>query len=153
MKAFLRGLLISQISKIKKQTNVWERSMGDKVATAERHYINNPSQETLRAWIDKQNNYRLVTLQRSENKYLFQRQVAFGEGETVGRMLAPLVGSNSPTSVVSSITARDGRVTSHPPEIVIKFKEYYEDLYRSRQGGTEDELESFFWRLGPSVPH
>lgn len=73
LKAFLRGILIQQISKIKKQT--------------------------------------------TENKYLFQKQSAFGEGESVECMLAQLVRVNSPSSVVPMITIGEGRVSSYTPEI------------------------------------
>lgn len=80
LKAFLWGLMIQQISKIKKQTKEWERSIGERITIAEEQYINKPTPNTLKHWIEEQHNYRLVALRKSENKYLSQSQVAFGEG-------------------------------------------------------------------------
>lgn len=46
--------------------------------------------------------------------------------------------------MVPTMTMGDGRVSSYTPEIASKFKEYYENLYRSRQEETGDGMDSFF---------
>lgn len=70
-------------------------------------------------------------LGKAENKHIFQKQVAFGEGKSVGRMLAHLVRTNSPSMLVPIITTREGRQTTYTPEIVDRFRDYYEELYRN----------------------
>lgn len=65
-------------------------------------------------------------------------------------MLAQLVRANSPTSVVPTIATEDGKVTLYTPEILDKFKAYYEDLYSSRQNGMWEGMDSFF--RGLSLP-
>lgn len=48
--------------------------------------------DRFRAWSEEQN-YRTIMIRKAEDKQLFQKP--FGEGETVGRMLAHLVKTNS----------------------------------------------------------
>lgn len=59
-------------------------------------------------------------------------------------MLAQLVRTNSPSSVVPMITISEGRTSSHTPEIVERFRDYYEDLYSSRQEEMGEEIDNFF---------
>lgn len=80
-----------------------------------------------------------------QNKQIFQKQIAFSEGESVGWMLAQLVRTNSPSSVVPVITTSEGRTFSHTPKIVDRFREYYEDLYSSRQEEMGEEMDNFFF--------
>lgn len=50
----------------------------------EEEYINDLSPGKFRAWIETQQNYRLIMLGKAENKQILQKQMAFGEGESVG---------------------------------------------------------------------
>lgn len=83
--------MIQQISKIKKQSREWEKLAREKLTLTEEQYISDPTSDRLRVWIEAQQNYRLVTFGKVENRQIFQRQVGFGESENVGRMLAHLV--------------------------------------------------------------
>lgn len=47
-------------------------------------------------------------------------------------MLAQIVRANTPSSVTPAIAIADGRISSYTPEIIGRFKEYYEELYSSR---------------------
>lgn len=60
----------------------------------------------------------MAIIRKTENKRLFQRQKCFGEGEKVGRMLALLAKTNSPSSVISMIRTPSGEISSNP--LVIK---------------------------------
>lgn len=82
---------------------------------------------------------------KAEYKRLFQKQCFYGEGESIGHMLALLVRAKS--IVIPAIT---GRVTSYTPEIVESFKQYYEGLYSSQQKDVEGEMWEFF--SGLKVP-
>lgn len=57
--------------------------IGERVIIMKVQSVNDPTPDRLRAWIDKQQNYRLMILRNVENKQLFQKQLAFGEGESV----------------------------------------------------------------------
>ena len=89
LKAFLRGLCIQQVAKIKKVSREWENRIWMELENTEKEYIENPTLEKQRIWLNKQQEYR-VEIRKSENKRLFQKQVAFGEGESFGRMIAHL---------------------------------------------------------------
>lgn len=65
-------------------------------------------------------------------------------------MLAHLVKANSPPSMVPAISIGVGRVSSHTPEIIDKFKEYYEHLFSSWQGEIGKEVDAFF--RGLTIP-
>lgn len=84
LKAFLHGIMIQQVSKIKKRTKDWESVAGETVVTMEEQYVSNPTPDTLRAWSEEQWTYRTLMARKAENKQLFQRQNIFGEGERVG---------------------------------------------------------------------
>lgn len=145
--------MIQQISKIKKQSREMQRVTGERVTTTEEQYFNDPTSESFRAWIEAQQDYRLTMLRI----FFFQKQLAFGEGESVGRMLAHLVKINSPPSIIPAISIGEGSVSSHTPEIVDRFRHYYEDLYSSRQEEIGEEMVNFFGdltialRLSPEI--
>lgn len=103
LKAFLRGILIQQVAKIKQVSREWENKIKKELATAEKEYVEDPSPEKQGEWLNEQQECKVVVTRKSENKRLFQKQFAFGERKNVGWMLAHLVITNSSPSVVPAI--------------------------------------------------
>ena len=130
MKAFLRGLCIQQVAKTKKASRDWEKRIREELVYAEREYIEDPTLDKQRIWLNKQQDYKNVRIRKSENKKLFQKQVAFGEGENVGRMLAHLVRTNSSPSTITAIKKPSGEISTRVSEITDTFREYYDKLYK-----------------------
>lgn len=117
----------------------------------EEQYGNNPTPENLRVWAEEQQIYSTLMIRKAKNKQLFQRQKTFGEVISAGRMLAHLVKTNSPSSMVPTISIGEGRVSSYTPEIVDEFKEHYEHLYSFQQQEMEEEVDAFFRGLAKTV--
>lgn len=112
LKAYLRGLLIQQISKVKKQTRVRGEAIREEVLVSERKYVADPRPENQECWVRKQQEYKMESIRVAENRKLFQRQRNFGEGESVGRMLAILASTNAPSSTVPLIKTSEGEISS-----------------------------------------
>lgn len=91
---------------------------------AEKQYVDDPTPDRLRDWLEEQQNYRALLIRKAENKQLFQKPSTFGEGESVRQIFALLVRTNSSPSVVPMIIIREGRISSYTSEIVDKFKEF-----------------------------
>lgn len=147
LKAFLRGILIQRVAEIKKRSREWEESIRKEMEKAEKQYIEDPTPEKQNVWLNKQENYRIAVLRKVENKRLFQKQLAFGEGESVGRMLAYLVRTNSSPSTIPAIRTVKGEISSHTSEIRDTFRNYYETLYKSQVRVGEEDMDMFFKNL------
>lgn len=109
--------------------------------------MKDPSPEKQSIWQSKQQEYKDVVIRKSENKRLFQKQTAYGDGEKVRKMLAHLVRTNSSPSMVPAIRTVRGEISSQVEEITDTFREYYEGLYKSRGAEGGEELDSFFGNI------
>lgn len=123
LKAYLRGVLIQQVAKFKKEAKVWEENIQREVLEAENNYVTDPSSEREKAWLDKQQDYKIAIMRRVEIRRLFLRQSSFAEGESVGKMLAQLVKSNSPPSTISTIRSPGGEILSDTIKILQVFRD------------------------------
>lgn len=150
LKAYLRGLLIQKVYKIKKASRDWEDKTRRELMEAEKEYVKEPLPDKQKVWEKKQQSYKDAILRKVENKRLFQRQIIYGEGEKVGKMLASIVKNNSPPSMVSVIRTKRGEISSQRDIIIDTFKEYYTDLYKSRGIREGEEMDSFFSKI--SIP-
>lgn len=72
------------MAKIKNKSREWEESIRKALVKAENQYEEDPTPEKQRIWLNKQQDYRIAVIRKAENKQLFQKQAAFGEGESVG---------------------------------------------------------------------
>lgn len=85
LKAFLRG--IQKISYAKKQSQVKELKAKERVRSAEMQYVETPTLTSYETWVERQDNYRRVILEKMEKKK-FQRLSFFGVGEQVGKTVS-----------------------------------------------------------------
>lgn len=144
LKAFLRGILIQGVAGVKKRAREWEEGIRRELELAEKQYLDDPTLEKKKVWKDKQESYRTAVLRRGENKQLFQKQQVFKEGESVGRMLAYLVRTNSSSSIIPAIRTLNGEISSHSSEITDTFRKYYETLYGSQGTAREEDMDEYF---------
>lgn len=152
LKVFLRGILLQNITRVKRQSREKGDQIRKEVRDLEKQYVADPSPGKQQLWVEKQQEYKMDMLKNTENKRLFQRQRHFGEGEKVGRMLALLADTNSPSSTIAAIRTSSGTATSDPLMVKKVFFEYYSNLYKSQQQQLEvREIENFL--EGVSLPH
>lgn len=102
LKVFLRGILLQNITRVKRQSREKGDQIRKEVRDLEKQYVADPSPGKQQLWVEKQQEYKMDMLKNTENKRLFQRQRHFGEGEKVGRMLALLADTNSPSSTIAA---------------------------------------------------
>lgn len=84
-------------------------------------------------WVESQDEYGKLVLEKEEKRKMFQKQSFFGEGELVGRTLALIARANGPSSTISAIWDREGKIIRATLGIVEVFKNYYEALYSTPQ--------------------
>lgn len=144
LKAFLRGILIQGVAGVKKKAREWEEGIRRDLEMAEKQFLDDPTPVRQKLWEDKQESYRIAVLRKGENRQLFQSQRVFGEGESVGRMLAYLVKTNCSSSTIPAIRVPNGEISSHSSEITDAFGKYYENLYRSQGRVGEEVMDTFF---------
>lgn len=71
LKAFLRGILIQRVAEIKKRSREWEESIRKELEKGEKQYIEDPTPEKQKIWLNKQENYRVAVLRKVKNNPLF----------------------------------------------------------------------------------
>lgn len=124
----------------------WEESIRKEVIEAENNYVKDPTPEKQQIWLNLQG-YRIAIIRKAENKRLSQKQCSFGEGESVGQMLANLVKANSPSSAIKAIRTTNGEISSLTTEMVDTFNDYYKKLYKSQRVGEEEEINTFLEKV------
>lgn len=147
LKAYLRGVPIQQVAKFNKEAKIWEERIRREVIEAENNYVTDPSSEREKIWLDKQQDYKITIMRKVETRQLFLRQSSFAEGESVGKMLAQLVKSNSPPSSISAIRSPGGEILSDTTKILQIFRDYYKNLYSAQKVGVEGIMEDFLGNL------
>lgn len=88
-------MLIQKIPHVKRQSQAKEIKVREKVRQAEVQYVEEPTLDRYGKWVERQEEYRKLMLEKAENKRMFQRQNFFGEGERVGRTLVLIAKANS----------------------------------------------------------
>ena len=153
LKAFLRGLLIQQVARIKREGREREGKLGLEVAQAEARFIEEPTPTRQKEWLGKQLEHKTVNMRKLESKRILQRQCQFGEGEKVGRMLLLLCRTNSPPSNVPAIRTAGGEISTNGQAVINTFCEYYKTLYKSKKGARRGDMEDFFQAITvPTLP-
>lgn len=109
LRAHLRGLLIQQVARTKGKPREWKRVSRKEATQAERRYVEDPTPDRQKEWLDKQQVYKMAIIRKSENRRISQRQCQFGEGERVGRMLSLLIRSNTPPPLFGGLGHQVGR--------------------------------------------
>lgn len=79
---------IRQISGIKTKTKEWENIVLHKAIGAKAQYVQAPTVDTERRWLEAQSLYQQVSLYAAENNRFFIKQNYFNEGENMGHLLA-----------------------------------------------------------------
>lgn len=136
--------LIQQVAKNKRRSREWEESIRKEMLVTEKQYVENPTLEKQRRWLNKQQEYEIAVTRKGENKRLFQKQCAFGEG---GHMLALLVKTNTSPSAILAVRMLEGEISPQTPVIIDTFRQYYANLYKSRWEEEAGEMDNFFRRI------
>lgn len=67
---------------------------------AEASYVSNPNKDTQMQWTHSQEKYAQVAIKKAENKRFFLQQPYFEEGEGTGHILASVVKTQRPSSLI-----------------------------------------------------
>lgn len=100
LKAFLRGLLLTKITNIKRKTRKQDLQFANTVQEAEREYIRNPTPLTRSKWCEAQKLDEVRQLNRARRKRFFSKQPYFEEGESTGHLLATVMKSQQPRRIL-----------------------------------------------------
>lgn len=147
MKAYLRGLIIKEISKIKLATRQWEEELTQRVKQTEQEYTSDPNREKFGAWQDAQNLYKKLVLTKAENNRFLQNQKHYEMGEQVGHMLAMITRNQEGPSTIAAIEDRKGTVKYDTEGIQKIFVDFYSQLYESENLNVKEKTEQFLDNL------
>lgn len=117
LKAHMQGLIIRQISKIKTKTKDWENTVMQAASEAEAQYIQDPTDNTERRWLEAQALYQQVSLNAAENKRFFIKQNYFNEGQNTGHLLAVIAKAQQNTAHIEAIQTPLGDTVSDQAQI------------------------------------
>lgn len=72
------------------------------------------------------------------------QQPYFEEGEGTGHILASVVKAQCSTAFITEIQMSEHGKTNNTPEILEVFRDFYQELYKSRTGDREGDMKKFF---------
>ena len=145
-KAFIRGKLIAQSSKKKKESIEQIRNLESEIVTLEKdladHYTEELYQKLCRC------KFQLNGIYNKKTEYaLFRLRTNFYEGgEKTGKLLARQLKQRENNSVIPAIKNGDNIVTSSK-EINKVFQQFYEKLYTSTSNHEQQKLEDFLSKI------
>lgn len=92
-KAYMRGLLISEIGKVKKNSSEHKEELERQVGALEESYVRTPTDSAREAWQSAKSAYERLLSSTAEKKLYFSRLAFYEEGKSTGRLLARIANS------------------------------------------------------------
>lgn len=143
IKAFLRGLLIREISGIKRRSREWEDTVHLELQTREMALVADPTPANQNSWKEAQSLYNKVVLSTTEKKRYFLQQNYFEEGENTGHLLAMVAKAQQESTSITEIKNPNGEISTSTIDILDTFQQFYADLYTSKTNNTLSDLALF----------
>lgn len=106
-------------------------------------YVTNPNPDTQLAWLQSQQQYASVAIQKAENKSFFLQQPYFEEEEGTAHLLATIVKAQRPSMYVSKMQTTLNNIVFGTPEIVYVFCEFFQTLHSSKVSYAVEDLTKF----------
>lgn len=127
---------------IKTSTKAWETFILMEAERDEEAYVDKPTDDTKRAWLDSQSMSRQVELQLAKNKCFFLQQKHYEEGDNTGHMLAMLI-RNQCSAHIDKLYDSQGCLRNSTQDILQVFCTFYNDLYSSKVHSTGSKIAQF----------
>ena len=145
-KAFIRGKLIAQSSKKKKESIEQVRKLENEIGLLEKDLAEHYTEEVYKELCKCK--FKLNGIYNKKTEYaLFRLRTNFYEGgEKTGKLLARQLKQKDNNSVIPAIKKGDNIVSS-TKEINGVFQKFYENLYTSTTNHEQGELEDFLSKI------
>lgn len=133
MKAYLRGVVIKEISKIKLATRQREELIMQRVKQTQQEFRLDPIEEKCAVWQEAQKIYKDTVMIKAENSRFLQCQKHYEMGEQVlkwGNMLALIAHNQEGPSSIVAIADKKGAVMHATESFQRIFVDFYSRLYQ-----------------------
>lgn len=142
-KAFLRGLLIAEVSGIKSKTHAIKDQTEQLVSRLEAEYIADPSDAARDAWLAAQEALGQFTGEAADRKRFFNKQAFYEEGEQTGRLLAKIVKASQSSPSIRALRTEGGKLGNTATQFMTELVRFYSDLYKSRTTYSNTDLREY----------
>ncbi|XP_077319405.1 uncharacterized protein LOC143941229 [Lithobates pipiens] len=116
---------------------------GDLVKRLEIEYVTGPTDSAREAWMVAQDSLDRLRSSTTERRRFFTKLAFYEEGEQTGRLLARIAKAQQMSPAIGAIRAKNGKVVNSQEIIISELADFYQDLYRSRETYSDDDLQSY----------
>lgn len=113
-KAFLGGILITEVTGIKTKTNAIKDQTEQMVSRLEAEFIAHPSDAAREAWMAAPEPVDRITGEAADRKRFFNKQSFYEEGEETGRLLTKIVKASQTSPSIGALRPEGGGTGKHP---------------------------------------
>lgn len=148
-KAYLKGLLIAEITKVKRESSSLKDEVESQVHTLEQQYIVDPLDSAKEAWQSAQFAYEHLI--SAEKRSFFSMLAFFEEGEKTGHLSAMIAHSQQRSPAIEAIRSQAGPLVNFPDMVMQELARLYETLYLPGTSFTVGDLDNY--KIYPSPTH
>uniref|UniRef100_A0A803JST4 Reverse transcriptase domain-containing protein n=1 Tax=Xenopus tropicalis TaxID=8364 RepID=A0A803JST4_XENTR len=148
-KAYLRGLLHSEITAIKRAST--KRKQRIQNITTQLQV--NPSYQKLQFLRQLEATYNNCLQQKARRSLLFNRANFFEHSERAGKLLAYISRTSEPPPIITELYNTQGQLVTQTEQIKETLHHFYQNLYTSQQRNTREEINRFLTDITlPTLP-
>lgn len=146
-KAYIRGKIIAEASKRKKQDRETITRLENQIKHKERELSENFSEDLLKQVCELKYSLNLIYSKKAEYA-MFRLKASFYEsGEKAGKLLARQLKKQENAGAIAGIKTSKGKLVTTPKDINQVFMEFYKKLYTSDTVFSHDQLKTWFSKI------
>lgn len=142
-KATLRGLLISYASFKNHEKCIKRKELEREVAHCENLHKNASTEDNWRQLTAARAKLNIMMSDEITQKMNYIRQKEYEFGNKPGKLLAHQIKKEQAEKTIKAIHLRENKITYHPKDINQTFFDFYNNLYKSQGGCSQEELDNY----------
>ena len=147
-KVVVRGKIIAYEAIKKKERRKRLDEIELQLSAAERNYTSSLSVEDLYAVMKLKYEYNTILSDQVNKQILKLKQKHFELSDKPGKLLSRQLRGEQASRSILKLRSSTGDVLIDPQDINNQFRDHFEKLYTSKQGATDDEIETFLMSVG-----
>lgn len=147
LKVVLRGDIIMYTSRLKKEKEKRLNEINNILPALERAYQTTKSPDDYKQILKLKYEYSGIMTSQINNLLLKLKQKHFETGDKPGKLFAQQLQSTQASRAIYKIRSKSGALLTNPIDINCRFREFYSELYSSKQNIPQSDLNKFFDHL------
>ncbi|KAJ0062189.1 hypothetical protein NL108_017638 [Boleophthalmus pectinirostris] len=146
-KAYIRGEIISFTGTLNRKQKAETLSMEEQIKTLENEFYSTKDPQKLQNLRIMRAKYDKLTTDKVAKSLMWTKQAYYDQGEKASKLLAWRIKKMQSDRAILNIELNSGVLTTDPSEINERFREFYEQLYKSECNVNEAVQNNFLDKL------